>query len=52
MDRPRNWVFHGQEASFVQRVKKMMEDKMSCFPDALGRPVEVEAVIHEAVWKF
>lgn len=51
VDRPRNWVFHGQEAGFVQRVEKMLEDKVSCFPYALGRPVEVETVIYEAVWK-
>ena len=32
-------------------VEKILEDKVSCFPDALGRPAEVETVICEAIHK-
>lgn len=51
VDRSRNWVFHGEEVSLVERVEKMLEDKVSCFLDASGRPVEVETVIYDAVRK-
>lgn len=51
VDRRRNWVFHGQKASFVQRVEKMLEDKGPCFSDALSQPVEVETVIYGVIHK-
>lgn len=32
-------------------VESMLEDKVSCFPDALGRLVEVDTVVYQALHK-